>query len=567
MLDGIFKIFSMLGGLAIFMYGMKIMGDSLEALAGSKMKSMFARVSDNKLKGVGIGMGVTAVIQSSSATTVMLVGFVNIGFLSLKQSAAIIMGSNIGTTITAQLSSLSSIGGAFDITAIMSLLAIVGLVLFMFIKSDSSNHLGLILLGLGMLFIGLDLMSGSMKSFALNPDGSPSTFANFMLSSFSNPLICILAGMLFTAIIQSSSAATGILLVFASANIMTFETAMFMILGTNIGTCVTAMLSSIGTSTNAKRTAVIHLLFNVIGTAIVTIPLLFIGDKAANFFTRISGGNIERAIANFHTVFNILVTLILLPFTNQLVQLATLIVPKRENSNSSKPKRLFYLDERILATPSLAVAQTISEVKNMADMANANLQKSLKALLTGDLDEVAEMQKAEETIDYLNIEITNYLIKFRGLDISIKDQNMIGSLYHVVTDIERIGDHAENIWKNAARMQKNDIQFSEIAQTELKNVQVILQEMYEETVSAFVYRDRSVLSKLAVNETLVDNAKRQMKIDHIERLNNGECSAEAGAIYLSIASQLERVGDHLANMAYSILSYEDKLSLGDIKAN
>ncbi len=567
MLDGIFKIFSMLGGLAIFMYGMKIMGDSLEALAGSKMKSMFARVSDNKLKGVGIGMGVTAVIQSSSATTVMLVGFVNIGFLSLKQSAAIIMGSNIGTTITAQLSSLSSIGGVFDITAIMSLLAIVGLVLFMFIKSDSSNHLGLILLGLGMLFIGLDLMSGSMKSFALNPDGSPSTFANFMLSSFSNPLICILAGMLFTAIIQSSSAATGILLVFASANIMTFETAMFMILGTNIGTCVTAMLSSIGTSTNAKRTAVIHLLFNVIGTAIVTIPLLFIGDKAANFFTRISGGNIERAIANFHTVFNILVTLILLPFTNQLVQLATLIVPKRENSNSSKPKRLFYLDERILATPSLAVAQTISEVKNMADMANTNLQKSLKALLTGDLDEVAEMQKAEETIDYLNIEITNYLIKFRGLDISIKDQNMIGSLYHVVTDIERIGDHAENIWKNAARMQKNDIQFSEIAQTELKNVQVILQEMYEETVSAFVYRDRSVLSKLAVNETLVDNAKRQMKIDHIERLNNSECSAEAGAIYLSIASQLERVGDHLANMAYSILSYEDKLSLGDIKAN
>ena len=567
MLEGMYKIFTMMGGLAIFMYGMKIMGDSLESLAGSKMKKMFARVSDNKLKGVGIGMGVTAVIQSSSATTVMLVGFVNIGFLSLKQSAAIIMGSNIGTTITAQLSSLSSVGGMFDITAIMSLLAIVGLVLFMFIKNDSSNHLGLILLGLGMLFIGLNLMSGAMKSFAINPDGTPSAFANFMLSTFTNPFINILAGIVFTAIIQSSSAATGILLVFATANVISFETAMFMILGTNIGTCVTAMLSSIGTSTNAKRTAIIHLLFNVLGTLLFAIPLLFIGHSVAGFFERISGGSTERAIANFHTVFNILVTLVLLPFTNQLVSLATWLVPERAKGKNSAPKRLFYLDERILATPSLAVAQTLSEVKNMADMANTNLQDSLKALLTGDLDEISDMEVREQTVDYLNIEITNYLVKFRGLDMSAKDQAVIGSLYHVVTDIERIGDHAENIWKYASRMVKRDIQFSEEAQDEIKKLKIVLQEMYEETVRAFVYRDESVLDKLEVNEKIVDQAKRTMKATHIERLNDGECSAEAGAIYLSLASQLERVADHYTNMAYSILSYEDKISMGDIKAN
>lgn len=564
-LNNIYSVFTMLGGLAVFMYGMKIMGDSLETIAGSRVKTMFAKVSNNNIKGVGIGMGVTALIQSSSATTVMLVGFVNVGFLSLNQATAIIMGSNIGTTITAQLSSMSGFQ-SFNITAIMSLIAGIGCILFMFSKNDTRKHLGLILLGLGMLFIGLQLMSSTMGSFAKNPDGTPTAFANFMLNSFTNPILNIIAGALFTAVIQSSSAATGVLLAFATANMLNFDTAMFMLLGTNIGTCVTAILSSVGTSVNAKRTATIHLLFNVIGTLIVMLPMMLFTKPISNFFMTMSGTT-SRAIANFHTIFNILNTIILFPFINQLVTLSTWFVKDKKNVEQKTPKRLYYLDERLLHTPSLAVAQSLSEVKNMGDIANFNLQEAINMLTTGNGDKLTEMEHNEEILNYLNIEITNYLVKFSGLEMTKKDEIRIASLFHVIADIERVGDHAENIWKYASKMQKGEIMFSQDAIDEIKAVQETLSSMYIDTMNAFLKSNKLILAKIEKEEATVDEAKRMMEKMHIERLSQGNCTPEAGAIYLSLSSQLERVADHFTNIAYSFLPYKDKLAFGDIKKN
>ena len=546
-MDAIFQIFMMLGGLAVFMYGMKIMGDSLENLAGDKVKTMFGKVSGSKLKGIGIGLGVTAIIQSSSATTVMLVGFVNIGVLTLTQSAAIIMGSNIGTTVTAQLSSLS----ALNITALMSLVAFIGMALVMFSKKESKQKLGIILLGLGMLFIGLSLMSGSMKSFALDSAGNPTPFAEFMLSSFTNPFVNILCGALFTAVIQSSSAATGILITFASAGVINFDTAMFMILGTNIGTCITAIIASIGTSTNAKRAAGIHLLFNVIGTVIMIGPFLLFRDQISRGLMAMSGGVLERAIANFHTIFNIVVTAVLYPFMGMLVKLSTFLIKEKVVTDTA-PTRLYYLDQRMLQAPAIAVSQVVSEVDNMGSIAKVNLKWSLDMIAKSDLSRESEVKENEKTLNYLNKEITKYLIKISALNISEKDSKVVGSLFHVVSDIERIGDYAENAMQFARKMKEEGIVFSEKANEEIIDLQEKLMKMHDSVMEVFTKRDTSLIPDIEKMEEEIDEIKDLMENMHIERLNEGKCTVVAGSIYLSLASQLERVADHMLNIAYSV---------------
>ncbi len=565
-LDTLYKIFTMFGGLAIFMYGMKIMGDSLETLAGTKLKKMFAKVSNNRMKSFGIGVGATAVIQSSSATTVMLVGFVNVGFLSLYQATSITMGAAVGTTITAQLASLSSFGSIIDITAIMSILGCIGAFMFMFSKNDYVKHLGLIFLGFGMLFIGLDLMSGSMKTFAFNSDGSPSAFAHFMLA-FTNPILCVIAGTLFTAIIQSSSASTGVLIALATAGILNLEPAMYMVLGTHIGTCITAIIASIGTSVNAKRTAMVNLVFNIFGTVIWVIIMLFLATPIANFIFKFSNNNLERAIANYHTISQLVVSLLLLPFNKKIADLVSVLVKDKSKGQGDSPKKLYYLDERIFRTPALAVAQSISEIENMANIARFNLENSIKMLKDHEYDVRTELVKNEEILNYLNIEITNYLIKFSSLDLSKKDKDIIGSLFHVVSDLERIGDYAENMWEYAIKMTKGDQNFSESALEEIASAEKTLFKLYDVTMEAFLKRDLTKLLKVDEYESIMDEDKHLMERMHLERLSKGECTVEAGAIYFSIASQLERVADHMTNIAYSILPYKEKLSLGDIKAN
>jgi phosphate:Na+ symporter len=542
-MDSVFMIFNLLGGLAIFMFGMKLMSDNLERVAGKNMKSLLSRVSNNRLSGVGIGIGVTSIIQSSSATTVMLVGFVNIGLMTLYQAAAVIMGANIGTTVTLQITSLKNY---FNVTAVSGFLACIGLFMNMFSNKNTIKRTGVILIGFGMIFMGLDFMSASVKGFR--------TPLSQFFSYIKNPFLMVLFGVIFTGIIQSSSAATVIVAGLASGGAIPVELAMYAVLGMNIGTCITALLSSIGTSINAKRTALIHLMFNVFGVLFMGIIFFVIGfGPIQKFLEAISGTEAMRQIANFHTLFNIITTLMLLPFLNGLVRLSKLII--KGDDKTVEAFHLYYLDERVLKTPPIAVSQMKKELVNMMNIAKRNLDDSIRSLINVNLDKDNEIMKTEDEINYLNKAITGYLVKISGLDISFEDEMIIGSFFNVVTDIERIGDHAENIQKFARKMYDENISFSEEAKNELRNYSRILDNLYENTMKVFDQRQISFMAEVNKYEEEADNAKKDMSKAHIARLNSGNCSAESGAIYLSLATNFERVADHLTNIAESVLSY------------
>lgn len=554
----VYPFFMLLGGLAVFMFGMKVMSDSLENLGGSKMRSLLGKVSNNRFAGVGIGAGVTAIIQSSSATTVMLVGFVNVGMVTLSQATSIIMGANIGTTITAQIASLSAYKDAFNITAILALSACIGVFMFSFSKNGRIKLIGEIIAGLGMLFIGMYLMSASMS------DLQKSESVLNLFKSISNPFFALLIGIAFTALIQSSSAATGIILSLAGA--LSPATAIFIILGTNIGTCVTALLSSLGTSVNARRTAIIHLLFNVIGCLIFFIPLAIVyftnsgTEILNNFMQTIALGSMtyERQIACFHTLFNLSVTLALLPFVKTIVFLANKIVPEKKKQVKSQEElsetHLEFLDERILKTPPLAIAQIKNEVVAMCNFTKESLQLSISDIISDSTDNVEKVKKRELRIDFLNKEITKYLVKISSLPITQKDEKFLGSLYHVVSDVERIGDYADNFAGYALKLKKLNMTFSDDAKSEINDMYQKVNKLFDDSIYAFEHHDENMLKEIARREEQIDELKRVMSNAHIERLNKGLCSAELGSIYYSLASSLERVADHLTNIGFSIKS-------------
>lgn len=545
----VYNIFNLLGGLAVFMYGMKIMGDNLERVAGRNMKSLLSKVSNNRLSGVGIGMGVTAIVQSSTATTVMLVGFVNIGLMSLYQAAAVIMGANIGTTVTLQITSLKDI---FDVTAISSFLALIGLFMNMMSKKNTVKRVGIILIGLGMLFIGLSIMSNAMREFR-------EPLSVFFLT-INNPILLILFGMVFTTIIQSSSAATVIVAGLAASGAIGLESALYAVLGMNIGTCITALLSSIGANINAKRTAFIHLAFNVVGSVIMIVVFYLVNfDKIYSFLQYISGVDVMRQIANFHTVFNVLTTLMLLPFLNLLVKLSVLVVKGKDKT--SEAYHLYYLDERVLKTPPIAVEQMKKELSNMVGLAKKNLDTAIESLINVNLDKDSEVIQREEQINYLNKAITGYLVKISNLDLSFDDEMIIGSYFNVVTDIERIGDHADNIQKFARKMYDENISFSDEAKQELRKFAAILDELFKFTLKVFEEKKLAYMAQVNKYEEEADNAKKEMSKAHIQRLNSGNCTAESGAIYLTLASNFERVADHLTNIAESVLGYTKQIEV------
>lgn len=539
------ELFLMLGGIVVFMFGMKMMGSNLEKAAGNNMRNLLGKITNNRLVGVGIGAGVTAIINSSAATTVMLVGFVNIGLMTLKQAAAVIMGANIGTTITAQIVSLQSFN-LFDINAIFSLVAAVGFFMSMS-KKDGVKRGGLILFGLGMIFIGLRVMSISVNAVM---DEVPSVTDIF--KKVDNVFLLLLVGIVFTALIQSSSAVTGIVIVFAGSGILSLQMALFITLGSNVGTCITAMLASIGTSTNAKRTAIIHLLFNVIGCLIVFVPLYIWQDAIAVALEKISGSSVERQIANFHTLFNIAVTLILLPFINLLVTLAVKIIPEKKTGAKSKEKQLLFLDDRILETPPIAVAQIKREILNMADISFDNYKLAAEMLINAKTDKIAEIKGTEEVINYFNKELTEYLVKISSLDISDRDEKLLGTYYHVISDIERIGDYAENLMEDAEKMKKDEVAFSEQAREELDGMCAKIDKLYCDTIEIFDTGNTEKMNELNAIEDEIDEAKSVLSEAHIERLNKGQCTPASGAIYLSVASNLERIADHMVNIAYSV---------------
>lgn len=536
------SILLLLAGCGVFMTGMKLMSDGLERSAGKGMRKLFGRISNNRFAGVGIGAGVTAIIQSSSATTVMVIGFVNAGIMTLFQATSIIMGANIGTTVTGIIISFS----AFDISWYAMALTLVGVLIMMFTKSDTAKKIGGVLTGLGLIFVGLELMGNSLKG-----NEQISAAFSFLFQKIDFPLFLIFFGVIFTALIQSSSAATGLIITMVAEGVLPMNQALFVVLGTNIGTCITAIIAAVGASNNAKRAALIHLTFNVIGTTMFA-AFLWIFSKyiiiALSFFIPTPA----MQIAWFHVFFNLITTGILLPFIRPLTKFAELVI--KDKGTDENVLKLYYIDDRILHTPPIAVAQVLKEVTNMADIAKDNLGRAFKALINSDISEKDKIFKEEEKLNFINKGIARYLIKMASLNLSTSDDKLIGSLHHVISDIERIGDHAENFSEYAADMIDNKISFSTEAVEELTNMYCKVHDMFTKSMSVFESRDTTRFKEISDIENEIDLLKRQLGNNHIIRLNSGNCTVESGTHFYAVISALERVADHLTNVTFSIRS-------------
>lgn len=539
----------LLGGLGVFLVGIKFMGDNLENIAGNKMKTLFNKISNNRFSGVAIGAAVTAVIQSSSATTVMVIGFVNAGVMTLVQATSIIMGANIGTTVTAQIVALKSL----PITEVFIFLACIGAFMQMS-KKDVIKKVGAILSGIGILFVGLTVMSDSMEVLKDNPA------IREVLLNTSNPFLLLIFGTALTAVIQSSSATTTIVISLAGSGLMTLRSAIFTTLGINIGTCVTALLASIGATTNAKRTSVIHLSFNVIGCALFFTIFMCLPQA---FFTTMEGwfnGVIETQIAMFHTFFNVVTTILLLPFVKQLPKLASLIVRDKKSKvpatvEDDTTKKLTYIDNRLVATPSIAIMMARKEIIGMFELAKKNLDMSVDMITTLDLSSKENFENREIKIDYLNAETTKFLIKISTERISYINEKELASYYHALSDIERVGDYAENIVEYAQELTNYKTTFSETAIAQIREMNEAINNLYACVHDSFVNRDISTLRLVADLEEVVDRFQEKLERDHIDRMIQNLCPAQAASVFLSLISNMERIADHIRNVFKSMLNY------------
>lgn len=546
-MDVVISVLSLIAGLGVLMIGMKMLSEGLERSAGKGMRKLFGKISNNRFAGIGVGAVATVLVNSSAATTVMVIGFVNAGLMTLFQATSIIMGANIGTTLTGVIIALSG----FSVSSFFGLLAFVGVIMIMFFKNDLVKKIGTAIAGLGLMFVGLGLMSDSFK----NPVIAEGLQRLFEAVDF--PLLLIFIGMVFTAMFQSSAAMTALVVTMAApavggSPIIPMESALFVILGTNIGTCVTAMIASLGASTNAKRTAVIHLLFNVIGTTLFTIVIWVFSDGVVWLFGKMSG-NAQMQVALFHVAFNVITTALLSPFIKPLTKLASLLVREKRGGDEEAP-HTYYIDERFLQTPPIAVAQVKREVDHMAEMAKKNLKRAMVAVLTLDTSERDKVERDEECINYINKGVSKYLIKLSAAALSRTDEKFVGTLHHVVSDIERIADHAQNFMEDVADMKENDCAFTQEARDELEDMYDKVMTMFDEAMYIFENNAVDRLNAFSDREQEIDMTKRLLGNNHIARLNDGGCSVESGTHFYSIISALERIADHLTNIAFSIKS-------------
>lgn len=532
--------FSLLGGLALFLYGMQMMSNGLEAAAGNKMKQILEKLTANRFLGVLVGAGITAVIQSSSATTVMVVGFVNSGMMTLKQAVWIIMGANIGTTITGQLIAL-------DVGELAPLFAFAGVALIVFVKKQKVHHYGLIVAGLGILFIGMEMMSGAMM-----PLRESEAFVSLM-TKFSNPVLGILAGAVFTAVIQSSSASVGILQALAGSGLIGLSNAVYVLFGQNIGTCITAILAAIGTSRNAKRTTVIHLMFNLIGTAIFTV--VCIATPLTALVESFTPGNVSSQIANMHTLFNIVTTLLLLPFGNYLARAAVRILPEKQDEQADVMHMEFIRPmetkrDTQIGLSAIAVTSIKKELHRMIDMAKENVEASFTAVKAGTTADLETIQEREEYIDYLNKEISKYISKVLVNESNPRDSQYISALFKVCGNVERIGDHAMNICGYTRMIEKQGITFS-------KEVRIEIDEMKEVCKKALDYlgeihhdqqEDNQDMKAIEKFEQQIDDMTDDYRKKQLIRMQNGTCSEEGCIIYSEMLTDFERIGDHILNI-------------------
>ncbi len=534
-------ILSLAGGLGLFLFGMKMMSEGIEKAAGAKLRSILEFFTKNRFTGMLVGIVFTAVVQSSSACTVMVVSFVNSGIMSLSQAVGVIMGANIGTTVTSQLVS-------FNLSKVAPAFVLLGILMVMFNKRLNVQKIGEVLLGFGVLFMGLSIMGGAMEGIREMPS------VTGLLASLRNPLLAVLIGFILTAIIQSSSVTVSIVLLMANQGLLDLPICCFIILGCNIGSCVTALIASLAGKKEAKRAAMIHFLFNVFGTAVIFTILIFFMPQVMDLIVRISGDNMGRCVANAHTMFKVFQVIILFPFGGALVKLTYLLIRGEDEKVSYRANlQLKYIGAKAVFSPATAVIDATKELERMASLAGENLNRAMNALITLDEEDINEVYEVEENINFLNHEITNYLVKISQTNLPVEDAKSIGGLFHVVNDIERIGDHAENVADSARQRRESNLGFSKEAQKEMGDMLDMVNTIVRFAVEMFSENSEEHLHDILQLEDAIDEKERELQQAHVDRLTKNECSPEAGMIFSDVVSGLERVADHATNIAFSIL--------------
>ena len=537
-------ILQLAGGLGLFLFGMDLMSQSIEKVAGARLRRILEFFTSNRFMGMIVGIIFTGIVQSSSACTVMVVSFVNSGLMNLYQAAGVIFGANIGTTVTSQLVS-------FNLSEVAPLFLLAGVAIMMFCKKQKIKKAAEVLIGFGILFVGLSTMSQAMEGMRDMPE-----VVN-LLQSLRNPFFATLVGMLLTAVIQSSSVTVSIVLLLATQGLLALPITLYIIMGCNIGSCATALLASMSGKKDAKRAAMIHFLFNVIGTFIMYIILLAAEGPIVNMIQSISSDN-GRFVANAHTIIKIFQVVILFPFSNLIVKLACLCVPGEDRKiNYRESYQLKFIGEKVVFNPATAVVEVINELERMASLASENLNRAMNALITLDEDDIEEVYEVEKNINFLNREITDYLVKINQTTLPIEDQKSLGALFHVVNDIERIGDHAENVADAARGRKESGAGISKEAQRELGEMLDMVNRLVQYSVDMFVKNDEQNMEEIIALENQVDEKERALHQAHVQRLTKGECTPEAGMFFSDIVSGLERVADHATNIAFALCSSEE----------
>ena len=547
----VFNVLSLVGGLALFLFGMNYMGSSLEKLGGGKFESILEKMTNNRIKGVLLGAGITAIIQSSSAVTVMAVGFVNSSIMSLNQVIGIIMGANIGTTITGWILSLTNIESTNLFISLLKpssftpVLALIGIIMYMAGKKEKKKDIGSILLGFSILMFGMETMSGAVEPLKDVPQFTS------ILTMFSNPILGVLAGAVLTAVIQSSSASVGILQALAVTGSINIASAFPIILGQNIGTCVTAILSSVGTNKNAKRTAVVHLAFNIIGVLLAM--TLFYGADAIFGLPFIENSVNATTIAIIHTVFNIFSTVVLFPFGKQLERLAHLVIRDNNDDESNA-----LIDERFLMTPSYAIDKVKEQVDSMGGLARENIYLCLDLIKKYSHNNDDTISKNEKTLDNLEDELETYLVKISSMNLSIEDSIKLSKLSHSISNFERIGDYGVNILKIKRRMHQNNVHFSTDANKELEVMSRAVREIVDKSIESFVNDDVELAAEIEPLEQVINNLKQELRARHSKRLQGDECTIENGMLFFDIINSFERIADHCSNLAVCIIELSNR---------
>lgn len=533
-------VLSMMGGLGLFLYGMTLMSDGIEKAAGEKLRGILERLTTNRFTGMLVGIIFTGIIQSSSAATVMVVSFVNAGLMNLSQAAGVILGANIGTTVTSQLVS-------FNLSEIAPVFLLGGVIMVMFINNPTIKRYGEVILGFGVLFMGLTTMSGAMGTLKSSP------LIMNTLSNLNNHFLGVLFGFACTAVLQSSSVTVSIVLLMASQGLLELPICFFIIIGCNIGACVSAILACLGGNKNAKRAALIHFLFNVFGSILTFIVLTIALPQITNFFITISHGDLGRCVANAHTIFKVVQVIVFFPFMQFIIALTNIIVPGRDEKTKVHHNELQYIGEHSVSTPTTAIPQAKQEIKRLAEMAKDNLELSMEGFLEADDKNLPTVYKREEDINFISHAIIDYLVKSNQMMLPVADRAILGAMFHVVNDIERIGDHAENFANFTRTEIKHNATLSDEAKEEIITMYSSVAELLNLASKAFIVDDaEQYFSKLNELEQSIDKMERKYQKHHIKRMARGDCNPHAGLLFSDMLSALERIADHAMNIAFSI---------------